>query len=91
MNLTVRTECLSDGRWKASLAELPAIFYMGRTEAEVTERIGRLTHALRSEHIKIEAVGLNGDVILTLKRTPEEEYEEPRPKWMDSSDFCAFA
>lgn len=73
MTLTMKTEMMSDGRWRASLVELPHIFYSGSTEEAVVERMDRLIHALRSPHISIERVQEDGDVVLTLDRDDEEQ------------------
>lgn len=78
MNLSVATERLTDGRWKATLVELPQIFYAGKTEEEVLERMDRLLHALRSPHIEIDRINPDGDVVLTLRR-PEELEEDDAP------------
>jgi hypothetical protein len=80
MNLTMKLTSLPDGRWKASITEMPDVFgdiyYVGELNI-VRDRMRRLIHALSSPHVKIEAVDLHGDVILTLSRTPEDGEEEP--------------
>jgi hypothetical protein len=80
MDLTMKLTALPDGRWKASITELPNvlgdIFYIGELDV-VRERMKRLIHALSSPHVKIDYVDSHGDVILTLNRIPEAEEEEP--------------
>jgi len=68
MELTIKVECRQDATWKATFEEMPTIFYTGRSESEVRERIEKLAHALRSPHIKIDCVLPNGDAVLTISR-----------------------
>lgn len=76
MNLTVEVGRASDGRFRASIIEMPGVFFLASTESEVRERMGRLVHALRSPHISIERILPDGDVILTLRRDEGEEIED---------------
>lgn len=80
MNLTMKLTSLPDGKWKASITELPNvfgdIFYVGELNV-VRERMRRLIHALSSPHVKIDSVDAHGDVVLTLSRVTEDEEEEP--------------
>lgn len=94
MNLTVEVGREPDGRYRASLVEMPGIFYLAPTEAEARERMDRLVHALRSPHIQIERIQPDGDVILTLRRPEVDEAEDddgPKPHGANGSSHMVFA
>jgi len=88
MELTVRMERLGDGRYRATTVEMPSISYVGKTEAEVTERMNRLLYALRSPHIKIDRIMPSGEVILILDRTDEED-EDVDPPTYSARSICS--
>lgn len=79
MKLTVQIERLLDGRFKGYFAEMPEVFYFGETEAQLQERLGRLTHALDSPNIRIDRVTKSGDVILIIERGSEEDQGDSQP------------
>jgi len=79
MHLTIRIDRLPGGRLKGFFEELPGIFYTSDDESALSERLGRLAHALSSPHVKIREIKPDGDVVLALVREEEDEEDEESP------------
>ncbi len=76
MPFTIKIQKTGDDKFRASLEELPTIFYEGKTATEAADRMQRLLNALRSPHIHIDHIRKDGDVVLRLDRRAEYELVE---------------
>jgi len=68
MNHIVKTEKLTDGRWRSSIEGLPGVFFTATTQMAAETRALRLLHALRSPNARIERVLPDGEVVLGISR-----------------------
>lgn len=73
MKLTMLTERTAEGGFRVSLKEIPAIFYTGKNEKTVVQRMERLVHALRSPNVHVDHITSSGEVILVLDRRASNE------------------
>lgn len=85
MKLTTQIRKTESGKFRASFAEMPSIFYVATTEKEALARLMRLAHALESPNITVDRILPDGDVVLVLNRGGEggegavAKYWEPLP------------
>lgn len=84
MPFTIKIQKTGDDTFRASLEELPTIFYEGKSPAEASDRMQRLLNALRSPHIHIDHIRKDGDVVLRLDRRAEYELAELDDESKDS-------
>jgi Uri superfamily endonuclease len=84
MPFTIKIQKSGDDKFRASLEELPTIFYEGKSASEAADRMQRLLNALRSPHIHVDHIRKDGDVVLRLDRRAEYELAELEDESKDS-------